>query len=73
MATLAATDGLAQPHLTNTDRFTVIVFLYRNDVNPVIIKEFLSPRVTASMLQRGDKSTMLSMPWSKERGGNSGM
>ena len=32
----------AQLHLNNTDRFTVIVFLYRNGVNPVIIKEFLS-------------------------------
>ena len=31
-----------QTHLTNPERFTVIVFLYRNGVNPVIIKDFFS-------------------------------
>ena len=29
-------------HLNNPERFTVIVFLYRNGVNPAIIRDFLS-------------------------------
>ena len=29
-------------HLNNPERFTVIVFLYRNGVNPVVIKDFFS-------------------------------
>ena len=31
-----------QTHLNNPERFTVIVFLYRNGVNPVVIRDFLS-------------------------------
>ena len=31
-----------QRHLNNQDRFTVMVFLYRNGVNPVVIKDFFS-------------------------------
>ena len=30
----------AQKHLTNPERFTVMVFLYRNGVDPALIREF---------------------------------